>query len=82
MDVCFRKNIEDKFNLKYATHVKANRKGIIAHTAVTTRLNIPLGISFERKYDSAISCLKRILNFLFMEKSEKLPNLQKILYPI
>ena len=38
----------DLFNLKFTTHVKPNRKGIVAHTAVSTCLNIPLGIVFEK----------------------------------
>ena len=55
----------DLFNLKYTTHVKPNRKGIIAHTAVSTSLNIPLGIIFERTKDSTLDCFKRCLDFLF-----------------
>ena len=55
----------DFFNLKYTTHVKPNRKGIIAHTAVSSGLNIPLGIIFERSRDTTIGCFKRLLNYLF-----------------
>ncbi len=55
----------DRRNLKYTTHVKANRKGIIAHTAVSTGVMLPLGISFERAKDSTLSCFCRILDYLF-----------------
>ena len=37
---------DDLFNLKYTTHVKDNRKGMIAHTAVLSGANIPLGNFF------------------------------------
>ena len=60
----------DLFNIKYATHVKPNRKGIIAHTAVSTAVNIPLGIVFERTRDTTLDCFKRILDFLFCQNGE------------
>ena len=56
---------DDTFNLRYTTHVRANRKGIIAHTAVSTGVMMPLGIAFEKMKDSSGICVKRILNFLF-----------------
>lgn len=59
------KNKKDLFGIKYTTHVKANRKGIIAHTAVSTGANVPLGIIFERTTDSTVDCFKRLLDFLF-----------------
>ena len=55
----------DMFNLKYCTHVQANRKGLVLHTATTTSLMIPLGAIFEKKKDSSLDCFKRILDFLF-----------------
>jgi hypothetical protein len=55
----------DLFNLKYTTHVKPNRKGLIAHTAVSTGLNCPLGIIFERSKDTTLGCFRRLLDFLF-----------------
>lgn len=55
----------DLFNLKFTTHVKPNRKGIIGHTAITTGANIPLGIVFERTKDKTLSCFTRMLDFLF-----------------
>lgn len=55
----------DLFNLKFTTHVKANRKGIVAHTAVTTGVMIPLAIAFERAGDTCLECMKRILGGLF-----------------
>ena len=58
-------NSEDLFNLKYTTHVKANRKGIIAHTAVSTGVNIPIQICFERTNDSSTSCFINCLDGLF-----------------
>ena len=60
----------DLFNLKYTTHVKPNRKGIVAPTAVSTCLNIPLGIVFEKTKDSTLECFKRCLNFLFSQHGE------------
>ena len=60
----------DLFNLKYTTHVKPNRKGIVAHTAVSTCLNIPLGIVFEKTKDSTLQCFKRCLDFLFNQNGE------------
>jgi hypothetical protein len=46
--------IADLFNLKFTTHVKANRRGIVAHTAVTTGIMIPLAIAFERTGDTCL----------------------------
>ena len=59
----------DLFDLKYTTHVKPNRKGIVGHTAVSTGANIPLGIVLEKTHDSTLSCFKRLLNFLFRNDS-------------
>lgn len=56
---------DDLFNLKYTTHVKDNRKGFVAHTAVSSGANIPLGISFERIKDTTEKCFKRLLESLF-----------------
>ena len=63
-------NSTDLFNLKYTTHVKPNRKGIIAHTAVSTNLNLPLNTVFEKKKDSTVGCLKRSLDSLFCQNGE------------
>ena len=52
-------NASDRFGLKYTTHVRDNRKGIIAHTAVSAVLGFPLAVAFEKKEDSSISCFKR-----------------------
>lgn len=57
----------DLFNLRYASHVRANRKGIILHTAVSTGPNLPLCVALERKKDSSSDCLIRILDFLFSQ---------------
>ena len=70
----------DTFGIKYTTHVKPNRKGIVAHTAVSSTAQIPLGIAFEQKKDNALSCFKRILNFLFNRTGgENMPDLQNVL---
>ena len=42
-----------------------NTKGIVGHTAISTGINIPLGIVFEQTFDTSVSCFKRLLNFLF-----------------
>ena len=55
----------DLFNLKYTTHVKDNWKGIIAHTAVSSGVNIPLGISFEKSKDTTDKCFRRLLDRMF-----------------
>ena len=59
------KNLYDTFGIRYSTHVKDNRKGIIAHTAVSTGANMPLGVVIERKKDSTADCFERLLNHLF-----------------
>lgn len=56
---------EDLFGLKYTTHVKPNRKGIVGHTAVSTGANIPLGMVLEKTHDTTLACFKRLLDFLF-----------------
>ena len=60
----------DLFNLKYTTHVKPNRKGIVAHTAVSTSLNIPLGIIFEKQKIQLSNVLSVVLIF-YSAKMEK-----------
>lgn len=57
--------VQDLFDLKYTTHTQANRKGIVGHTAITTGINFPLGIVFEKTFDTSVSCFKRLLNFIF-----------------
>ena len=58
-------SMDDLFGLRYATHVQANRKGIIGHTAVSSGANVPLGVVFERTKDSTINCFTRLLGSLF-----------------
>jgi hypothetical protein len=65
-------NAEDDFGLNHLTFTKANRKGICGHTAVTASLNIPLGIEFEMKGDSCVSCFKRLLEYLFPTREREL----------
>jgi hypothetical protein len=60
-----KNSLKDTRGLKYAHHVRDNRKGLIAHTAGSTGANIPFGIKFERKGDSATSCYKSLLDGLF-----------------
>ena len=55
----------DLFNLKYCKHVKDNRTGLIAHTAVSSGANIPLGICFERRMDNTENCFRRLLDRMF-----------------
>lgn len=68
--------VVDLFNLKFTTHNKANRKSIVAHTAVSTGANIPLGIVYERKNDGCIDCFKRLLDFSF--KKDGTTNLRNV----
>ena len=73
-------NASDRFGLKYTTHVRDNRKGIIAHTAVSAVLGFPLAVAFEKKEDSSISCFKRMLSFLFGKSDDNdLPDLTNVL---
>ena len=66
----YKSRSSDLFNLKYTTHVQANRKGFILHTAVSTGTNIPLGIVMERSKDSTLQCFERLLNTLFCADGE------------
>ena len=59
------KNEDDHFGLRKVTHVKDNRKGIIAHTAVSSSTNMPLNFMFERKGDRAVDCFMTIFSKLF-----------------
>ena len=59
------RNEDDYFGLRKVTHVKDNRKGIVAHTAVSSTTNIPLAFMFERQGDRAIDCFTRIFSKLF-----------------
>ena len=59
------RNEDDHFGLRKVTHVKDNRKGIIAHTAVSSSTNIPLGFMFERRGDRAVECFTHIFSKLF-----------------
>ena len=58
-------NKRDTFGIRYTTHVQPNRKGIVAHTIVSTGANMPLGIAIERKKDKTLECFKRLMKFLF-----------------
>ena len=69
----------DDFGLRKVTHVKDNRKGIIAHTAVSSTTNLPLCFMFERKGDNAVDCFKRIFGHLFPSSNPShLPDLNGI----
>lgn len=56
---------DDLYNLKYTTHVKPNRKGIVGHTAVSVGALMPLGLKFEKTKDSPITCAKDLLDIHF-----------------
>ena len=56
--------VNDLFGLKYSTHMRPNRKGLIVHTAVSTGCTVPLCIVFEKMKDSTITCFKRLLSSL------------------
>lgn len=72
-------NAADDFGLRKVTHVKDNRKGIIAHTAVSATTNIPLAFMFERKGNSATDCFKLLFGKLFPpNNSGDLPNLNGV----
>jgi hypothetical protein len=59
------RKLTDCFGLKFTMHNKANRKGFVAHTAISCGANMPLGIMMERQKDSTSDCFERLLNFLF-----------------
>lgn len=60
------------------THVKDNRKGIIAHTAVSASTGVPLAFMFERKGYNAVECFTQVFGNLFPSGDGRLPNLQGI----
>ena len=67
---------DDLFQIKYTTHVRDNRKGAVAHTAVSTGVNMPIGICFERTKDKTVDCIMRLLKFHFAADGElKLRNI-------
>ena len=55
----------DTFELHKVTHVKDNRKVIVACTAVSITANIPLCFIFERVGDTEVRCFLRIFGKLF-----------------
>ncbi|GFH47201.1 hypothetical protein CTEN210_09822 [Chaetoceros tenuissimus] len=55
----------DQFDIKFTTHVKPNRKGIVVHTAVTTGVMVPVAATVQQTNDDSVSCFERIFNFLF-----------------
>lgn len=59
------KKTRDTFGIKITRHVKDNRIGMILHTAISSGLNIPLGVSFERVKDKTVTCYKRIFASMF-----------------
>lgn len=65
-----KNNLLDTFGLKYTTHTKPNRKGLVAHTAVSSGANMPLGVAFERTKDTTLQCFKRILTHLFCRNGD------------
>ena len=62
---CSVANSTDLFNVKYTTHTQANRKGLVAHSAVTTGHMTPMSIAVERTKDTTVKCMKRMLTQLF-----------------
>jgi len=52
-------NSEDRFGLKYTQHVKDNRKGLVAHTAVSATTSIPLG---KRSIESIVSLYRFLIS--------------------
>ena len=56
--------------------MKPNRKGIIAHTAVSTGALIPIGCVLERSKDKTDQCMKRLLDFHFNKNG--VTNLQSV----
>jgi hypothetical protein len=66
-------NLCDTFGLKYCTHVRT--KGLVAYTAVSSGINLPLGMSFERINDTSAIYFKRILNCLFGNGAGDMANL-------
>ena len=58
-------------NLKYITHVKDNREGLVAHTTVSSGYNVPLCLSFESTGNSSSIFFERLLNSYFEVIPEK-----------
>lgn len=59
------KNAEDAFGLRGVTHVKDNRKGIIAHVSGSSLTNLNNCFIFEEKGSTAVSCYREVFNTLF-----------------
>ena len=78
------KNEEDDFGLRKVTHVKDNRKGIIAHTAVNSSTIFPLGFLFERKGNRATDCFQNLFMNMFpasnfSDGNQTLPDLNGVI---
>ena len=71
-------NLEDDFGLRRVQHVRDNRKGIVAHTAISSASNLPLHFMFERNGDGATDCFKRIFSKMFNSNQESIPDLNGI----
>lgn len=75
-------NLFDTFGVKYTTHTKDNRKGIVIHTAISTGAQVPINGTVERVRDSAVSCFTRMIQFLFHRDGggeDNHPNLLNVL---
>lgn len=68
-------NAFDQFGLRKVTHVKDNRKGIVAHTAVSSSTNVPLSFVFEREGNNATQCFTALFGRMFPSRGHDLPNL-------
>ena len=55
------RNAGDRYSLKYVRHTRDNRDGLVAHTAVTTAMCVPLNIQMEKQGDSAHKCYERVM---------------------
>ena len=71
-------NLEDDFGLRRVQHVRDNREGIVAHTAISSATNLPLHFMFERNGDGATDCFKRIFSKMFNSNPESIPDLNGI----
>jgi hypothetical protein len=55
-------NDADTQGLKITQHVRDNRKGTVAHTTCFTASGLPIGIEWERCFDTTTTATKRIIS--------------------
>ena len=67
--------------LQLVNHVRDNRKGFTAHTAVDIIFNFPFNMTWQRHHDTGvISVFKRMVKAMFGKGTDERPNLSKAVF--